>query len=56
MKTIEDNLRELWDNAKNTNIQILSIVEEEEKKKGFQKIFKETIVKTFPNMGKEILT
>ena len=39
MKTIEDNLRELWDNAKNTNIQILSIVEEEQKK-GFRKYSK----------------
>ena len=29
---------------------------EEEKKKGFEKIFEEIIVKNFPNMGKEIAT
>ena len=29
--------------------------EEEEKKKGTQKIFEEIIVENFPNMGKEIV-
>ena len=28
---------------------------EEEKKKGYEKIFKEIIVENFPNMGKEII-
>ena len=55
MKTIEDNLRDLWDNTKCTNIQIIG-VPEEEKKKGSEKIFEEIIVKNFPNMGKEIVT
>ena len=33
MKGIEDNLRDLWDNTKRTNIQIIGVPEEEEKKK-----------------------
>ena len=33
MKRIEDNLRDLWDNIKHTNIQIIGVPEEEEKKK-----------------------
>ena len=54
MKRIEDNLRDLWDNIKHTNIQITE-VSEEEKKKGSEKIFEEIIVENFPNMGKEII-
>ena len=53
MKRIEDNLRDLWDNIKHTNIRIIGVPEEEEKKKGTEKIFEEIIVKNFPNMGKE---
>ena len=32
MKRPEDNLRDLWDNIKCTNIQIIGVPEEEEKK------------------------
>jgi len=32
MKRPEDNLRDLWDNIKHTNIQIIRVPEEEEKK------------------------
>ena len=52
MKRTEDNLRDLWDNIKHTNIQIIGVPEEEEKKKGCQKIFEEIIVENFPNMEK----
>ena len=55
MKRIEDNLRDPWDNTKRTNIQITGVPEEEEKKKGSEKIFEEIIVENFPNMGKEIV-
>ena len=55
MKRIEDGLRDLWDNIKHNNISIIGVPEEEEKKKGFEKIFEEIIVKNFPNMGKEII-
>ena len=53
MKRIEDILRDLWDNIKHTNIQIIGVPEEEEKKKGHEKIFEEIIVENFPNMEKE---
>ena len=55
MKRIEDNLRELWDNIKRTNIRIIGVPEEEEKKKGTEKIFEEIIVENFSNMGREIV-
>ena len=37
------------------NIQIIGVPEEEEKKKGTEKIFEEIIVENFTNMGKEIV-
>ena len=55
MKRIEDRLRDLWDNIKRTNIQIIGVPEEEEKKKGSEKILEEIVVENFPNMGKEIV-
>ena len=55
MKRIEDSLRDLWDNIKHTNIQIPGVPEEEDKKKGTEKVFEEIIVENFPNMGKEIV-
>ena len=56
MKRNEDNLRDLWDNVKRPNIRIIGIPEEEDKKKGHEKIFEEIIVENFPKMGKEIAT
>ena len=55
MKITEDSLRDLWDNIKSTNIWIKGVPEEEEKKKGYEKIFEEIIVENFPNMEKEII-
>ena len=55
MKRIEDSPRDLWDNIKRTNIRIIGVPEEEEKKKGTGKIFEDIIVENFPNMGKEIV-
>ena len=55
MKRMEDSLRNLWDNIKCTNIKIIGVPEEEEKKKGYEKIFEEMIVENFPNMEKEIV-
>ena len=55
MKRIEDSLRDLWDNSKRTNIQIIGVPEEEDKKKGAEKIYEEIIVENFPNMGREIV-
>ena len=55
MKRMEDSLRDLWDNIKQTNIWIIGVPEEEEKKKRTEKIFEEIIIENFRNMGKEIV-
>ena len=55
MKRTEDSLRDFWDNIKCTNIRIIGVPGEEEKKKGHEKSFKEIIVENFPNMEKEIV-
>ena len=55
MKKTEDSLKDLWYNIKDTNIQIIGVPEEEEKKKGYEKIFEEIIVENLPNMEKEII-
>ena len=55
MNRIEDSLQDLWDNIKPTNIQIIGVPEEKEKKKGYEKNFKEIIVENFPNIEKEIV-
>ena len=49
IKRNEDNLRDLWDNVKHPNIQIIGVPEEEEedKKKGQEKILEEIIVENF---------
>ena len=54
IKRAEDNLRDLWDHIKCTNILIIG-APEEEKKKGYEKNFEEIIVENFPNMEKEII-
>ena len=56
MKRTEDSLRDIWDNIKHTNIRIIGVPEEEEKKKGYKKMFEEIIVENFPNIGKEIVS
>ena len=55
LKRIEDSLRDLWDNIKHTNIRIIRVPEEEEKKNGTEKIFEEIIVENLLNMGREIV-
>ena len=54
MKRTEKSLRDLWDNIKCNNIGIIGILEEEEEKKGYEKISEEIIVENFPNTEKEI--
>ena len=50
----KDSLRNLWGNNKHTIIQIIG-VPEEEKNKGFEKIFEEIIAENFPKMENEIV-
>ena len=54
-KRNEDNLRDLQDNIKCSNIRIIGVPEEEDKKKDHEKIL-EIIAENFPKMGKEIIT
>ena len=56
IKRNEDNLKDLWDYVKCPNIRIIGVPEEEDKKKGHEKILEEIIVENFPNMEKEIVT
>ena len=55
MKKTEDSLRDLWGNIKCTNIQIIGPPEEEEKKKGYKKVFEEIIVENIPQMENKII-
>ena len=55
MKRTQDSLRDLWDDIKCTNIQIIGVPEVEEKKKGYEKIFEDIIVENFPNKEDEIV-
>ena len=55
MKRTEDSLRDFCDNIKHTNIQIIRVPEEEQKKQAYKNIFEEIIVENFPNLGKEIV-
>ena len=56
IKRNEDNLRDLWDNVKCPNIRIIGVPEEEDKKKGHEKILEEITAENFPKTGKEIAT
>ena len=55
MKIIENSLRDLWENIQCTNNRIIGVPEEEEKKKGTEKIVEGIIVENFPNMRKKIV-
>ena len=55
IKRNEDNLRDLWDNVKRPNIQIIGVPEEEDKKTGHEKILEKITVENFPKTGKEII-
>ena len=55
MKITEDSLRDFWDHIKWTNIQIIGVTEEEDKKEGYEINIEEIIVENFLNMEKEIV-
>ena len=52
IKRNEDNLRDLWDNVKCPNIQIIGVLEKDEKK-GHEKILEEIIVENFIKLGRK---
>ena len=55
MKRTQDSLRDLWDHIKWTNIQLIGVPEEEEKRQGYEKNFEEIVGENFSNMEKEIV-
>ena len=50
----EDSHTDLWDNVKHPNIQIICVPED--RKKGHEETFEETIDDKFPKVGKKIAT
>ena len=54
MRTISETY--LQDNMEPSNIQIIGVPEEEDKRKDHEKILEEIIVENFPKMGEEIIT
>ena len=56
IKRNEDNLRDLQDNMKCSNIRIIEVPEEKDRKKDHEKTLEEIIVENFLKMGKEIIT
>ena len=53
MKRTEDSLRDLWDNTKCTNIRIIGVPEEEEKKKVCEKFWKRLQLKISPSWKRQ---
>ena len=53
IKRHKDNLRDLWDNVKCPNIRFIGVPEEEDKKKGQEKILEEIIMKTSLKWGRK---
>ena len=56
IKRNEENFMDLWDNVKHPNIRIIGVQEEEDKKKGHEKILEDIVIENFPKMRKETVT
>ena len=56
IKRNEDSLRHCQDSVKRSNIRIIGVPEEEDKKTDHEKILEEITVENFPKMGKEMIT
>ena len=55
IKRNEDNLRDLCDKMKHPNIRIIGVPEDEDKKKGHEKILEVIIAEKSPQKRKEIV-
>ena len=53
LKKYEDSLRELQDNMKHNNIQIIAISEKEEKEQGIETLFEKIMTENFLNQERE---
>ena len=52
-RILKNEVWDLWDNIKCSNIHMIGVPEGEEREKGPEKIFEEIIAQNFPNVGKE---
>ena len=50
----EERLRNLWDNFKHSNIQIIGVPEGEEEEQGIENLFEQIMKENFPSLAKEI--
>ena len=50
----EERLRNLWDNLKCSNIQIIGVPEGEEQQQEIENLFEKIMKENFPNLAKEI--
>ena len=50
-KKIEERLRNLWDNFKCSNIQIIGVPEEEEEEQEIENLFEQIVKETFDSNG-----
>ena len=53
-KKNEERLRNLWDNLKHSNIQIIGVSEGEEEQQEIENLFEKIMKENFPNLAKEI--
>ena len=51
-----NDIRDIWNNVKCPNIQIIGVPEEEDKNKGHEKILEKIVIENFLKMRKEIVT
>ena len=54
IKKNEERLRNLWDNFKHSNIQIIGVPEGEQEEQEIENLFENIIKENFPNLAKEI--
>ena len=54
MQKNEERLRNLWDNLKCSNIQIIGVPEGEEQQQQFENLFEQIMKENSPNLAKEI--
>ena len=52
-KKNEERLRNLWDNLKHSNIQIIEVPEGEEQQQEIENLFEQIMKENFPNLVKE---
>ena len=50
----EERLRNLWDNFKHSNIQMIGVPEGEEEEQKIENLFEQIMKENFPNLAKEI--